>query len=166
MKRKTFIILIYILISFHCYPENPISKDTVVFLNEYKVINKNIYHLLDSAIIHELRFFRRNCTFQIVVYSENGRCMLSIAYVDKEMAKYYFKNLFGYFNYKDCLFVIRSDSKAKSKKFFAKCKKYKPFAFSYYSGEFMPTIDETSWFYFYKKGNFYLHYLFDIRIKE
>lgn len=165
MKRIA-LLMSCVLICFHGLSDNKTQKDTVVYLNEYKVVNKYIYNLLDTAIIHELRFFRRNCTYDISLYKEHGHLKLSIGVLDEELLKYYNARLLGYIKYKGSLFFISSypNAKVRLKKFYRAQKNRTQFTFQYFSGEMGPIVDETGWFYFYKNGKFVLDYLFDIRI--
>ncbi len=165
MKRKLIILTTYILLCIYSYSENTTSRDTVVYLNEYDIIDSKVFNLLDTAIIHELKFFRRNCTFGIDFYLKDGNMKLSIGVYDEELLKYYSEVLIGYFNYRGSLFIIGTCN-VKTNRFFSKTENKAPFRFKYHSGEIIPIVDETSWTYYYKCGRFILEYLFDVRLKN
>jgi hypothetical protein len=164
--KKIVLLISCTLICIYGLSENKIQKDTVVYFNEYEVIDKNIYNLLDTAIIHELSFFRRNCTYNITLYKEHGQLKLSIGFLDEELLKYYNSWISGYTKYKGSLFFISSYPNAKKqlKNFFRTQNNRAQFTFQYYSGEMGPIVDETGWYYFYKNGKFVFDYLFDTRI--
>jgi hypothetical protein len=62
-----------------------------------------LINLLDTAINHELKFFRRNCTFDINVYEEYDQIKLSIGILDEILLKYFDDSFIGYFKYRGSL---------------------------------------------------------------
>lgn len=143
-----------------------IEKDTLVYLPELAIVDTLIYPILDRAIDYEMKFFRRNNTFVIILIKEKGKINLGIGYLNKEDAKHYNSDNCGYLYYRENLFFVRVYNNIRINKFFLKSKSNKSFYFNEQNELIHDNTEETSWSYYYMKKKYVFDYLFDVRLEN
>lgn len=169
MKMIQKLFKLFFLLSFsvtmHLYGSELLSsRDTLVYLPELAIVDTSILPLLDKAIDHEIKYLRRNNTFDIFLMKDNNQFEFIIGYLNLDDAKQYNSRRCGYFYYRENLFFVKKYDKIRMNKFFRKTKSKKSFYFNGQQDRLYHGSDETGWFYYYRKNKFVFRYLFDLRL--
>ncbi len=161
MKKSIFIFLIVALHTLlSCNIQGQEVKNEHKNLYQLEIVSDVIFPILDNAInlFDSIGFSEDSLMFSIDIVKRQNDSVYSIQIEfedDMDMSFNYIRPLYGYFYYRNCLFIVNGQD---SECFFVQTDNTKCFDYNRYSENCLMVIDDSRpyWVYYYMGGCLYL----------
>ena len=107
---RIVVVLLFILASSNVSSQDK-KKDEIYFLQEFEVVNSNMFPVLDTIIKlkENIQYYKGTKLFTIEFNEDSIRTDLIFVRAQENQIYYYYPDILGYFDYKEHTFVIRGD---------------------------------------------------------